>query len=180
MDAGTAAIIGTAVGGVIGFGGTWLSGWKQAKVAARERRANAYTQALIVLNRERLIVQRTWPVIGPGPDPPPALTDEEAGLAQALFGAHASAAMRRLLDSWVHLRVRFWGLAYELGDAWKEREAVAADARLRGISDARGGWRSDDDRYLAGARPGTARHDRRGARPRRAGSHRGSGAEGAW
>lgn len=146
MDASWAAIIGTVVGGMIGFGGTWLSGWQQAKVAARERRANAYTQALVVLNRERMIIQRTWPVIGPGPPPPPALSDEEGGLAQALFGAHASAAIRRLLDGWFPLRVRFWALAWDLGDAWKERQAISDDARLRGIShrDAAGGRTTTD------------------------------------
>jgi hypothetical protein len=87
MDAVWAAIIGAAVGGVIGFGGTWLSGWQQAKTAAREHRRGAHHHMLVALQRERQIIERTWPLLGPVADPPPAFTDEEAAMAHAPPGA---------------------------------------------------------------------------------------------
>jgi hypothetical protein len=130
MDAGTAAVIGAVVGGVIGVCGTWVSGLQQAKVAARERRAGAYTQALIALQRERQIIHRTKPFIGLGAPPPP-LSDDDAALAEALLGGHASSAVRRLLDSWVTLRGRFFDLVDELEDARQGTSGARALADVR-------------------------------------------------
>ena len=117
MNAYWAGIIGTVVGALIGFGGTWLSGWQQAKVAAREHRRAAYDQLLVALQRERQIIERTLPLWSTGLEPPPVFTDEEAALMQAKFAGSASMAVRVLFASWMRLRARFFGLARELAEA---------------------------------------------------------------
>ncbi len=136
MDAGWAAIIGAVVGAATGFSGTLLTGRQQASAARRARRANAYTQALRALQHERQAMGRTLPVMvfDQGADPPPPFTDEAAALAEALLAAHASAAVRRLLDGWSRLQARFWGLAWECADASRRAPEITRDAQMRGVS----------------------------------------------
>lgn len=121
MDLGTAAILGAGIGGVTGLAGTLLAGYLQRQAADRSQRqawrADVYVTALTALNRERMIIARTFPIIGPGPPPPPPPTYEVAELVQATLSAHSSNAMRALLDRWMEAGSRFNALTGEMIDA---------------------------------------------------------------
>jgi hypothetical protein len=150
VDVGTAVVIGAAVGGVTAVAGGSAVAYLQLRAAERhqrnEWRALVYVEALAALNRQGQIIRRTSPVFGPGREPPPAITDEVAELVQARLGAHASTAMRQLLDRWGNVQSRFFSLAWDLDDAKKKRNAVTLEAQMTGVSfrEAAGGRTSHD------------------------------------
>jgi hypothetical protein len=145
-----AVILGAIIGGVTGLAGTLAAGYLQRRATARAQRqtwrAEAYVALLQGLNRERIIIQRTFPVIGSMEDPPPSTNLEVAELVQAKLGAHSSAAMRALLDRWIAARIPFIANCLNYMDALKDRDAVKRDAELRGISfrEAAGGQTAHD------------------------------------
>jgi hypothetical protein len=142
VDAGTAVILGAAIGGVTGLAGTLAAGYLQRRATGRAQRqawrAEVYVAALTALNRERLIIARTLPLIGPVPAPPPPATDDVAVLIQAQLSAHSSTAMRGLLDRWSEARRRFEALGWELNDvteamrSWGVTAREASGGRTRG------------------------------------------------
>ena len=110
-----------ALAALPGLAGTLSAGYLQRHAAARSQRqawrAEVYVSALTALNRERMIVARTFPIIGPGPAPPAPNSDEVAELVQATLSAHSSKAMRALLDRWMEAGARFNALTWELLEA---------------------------------------------------------------
>jgi len=152
VDTGTAVVLGALIGGFTGLAGTLVAGFLQRRAAERAQRqawrADVYVRALTALNRERMIIARTFPIIGPGQAPPPPPTDEVAELVQATLSAHSSSAMRVLLDRWMEVGSRFNACAWELaeGDQSAKTEHIS-------FREATGGrTRSDVWRDLDGAR----------------------------
>jgi hypothetical protein len=62
----------------------------------QDRRARAYERALVHAYRLDTWVERTEPFLGPVPDPPPPLPDEEVWQLNALTAAHASPEVQAL------------------------------------------------------------------------------------
>src|SRR6266508_5485762 len=62
----------------------------------QDRRARAYERALVQAYRLDSWVERTEPFIGPAPDPPPPLPDDEVWQLNALTAAHASPEVQAL------------------------------------------------------------------------------------
>jgi hypothetical protein len=76
-------------------------GQAHERVMAREqrlqdRRARAYERALMHAYRLDTWVERTEPIFGPVPDPPPPLPDDELWQLNALTAAHASPHVQAL------------------------------------------------------------------------------------
>ncbi len=152
IDPGYAAILGAGIGGFTGLAGTLSAGYLQRHAAARSQRqawrAEVYVSALTALNRERMIVARTFPIIGPGPAPPAPNSDEVAELVQATLSAHSSKAMRALLDRWMEAGARFNALTWELLEA--DRSVKTEHISFREATGGR--TRSEVWRDLEGAR----------------------------
>ena len=99
-----AALIAAAVSVTVTFGGGWRQRVHERSLAKVERQyqrqADAYVEALGLINHSMAWVDRTLPMIGPKPDPPGPPPDEvlnRANALVALFGSDATrAAMERL------------------------------------------------------------------------------------
>ena len=140
-----AATVALAVAGVANAV-SLFAGWRQRKHerslarAEREyqRRADAYLEAMTLINHGMDWVERTMPVIGPGPEPPPPIGDETLRRANSLLALFGSDGTRDLMR--------------QLGKAQREfslnveaHEDAKAEGRAYGDHDDWGSWRRIED-----------------------------------
>jgi uncharacterized protein with von Willebrand factor type A (vWA) domain len=113
----------------------------QEKAAAqtREWREAAYVSALAALNRQRQVIQRSWPFFGPAEEPPPKLPDGIVELAEARLSSHSSLDMRSLLDRWVERRAEFYsqGARIDFERAHPEAVSTGSDSAWEKLGKAR-------------------------------------------
>lgn len=92
----------------------------------QDRRARAYERALEHAYRLNDWVERTEPMIGPKPEPPPPLPDEELWRLNALTAAHASPEAQELTRAMSDAARRFQVAAWRVRDE-RESRTPAAD-----------------------------------------------------
>jgi hypothetical protein len=115
MDAGQVALLAAAIAAAVSLvvagitsGVALLTSWRQRKHErglARiereyQRRADAYLEALTLVNHGMDWVNRTLPVISPGPEPPASVPDDSlrrANALAALFGSPRTLALMQQL-----------------------------------------------------------------------------------
>jgi hypothetical protein len=104
-----------AVGGgvLVGFVGPIIAGAQQRRAEhekhTRDRRADTYIDMLVSLERDLTFMARTYPIIGPAPEPPAGPNDQEHWTLNARVAAYGSKQVQALLDRWNEKIVReFW------------------------------------------------------------------------
>jgi hypothetical protein len=110
LDVAFASVLTTGFIGVVGFLVTFFNGRADrghARQLAQDARLFAsresvYEDALAQAHRDMLVMERTYPMIGPQPDPPPPVPDEEwtrlSARMLALGSDDVQAALRALMD----------------------------------------------------------------------------------
>lgn len=102
-------------------------------VRRQERRSAAYLELLTALRRLETGIVRTAPFIGPVPDPPPSLSDEETWHLSALADVAASKEVGDLMESWLwrvkefHYLARDFERQYERGQLDQIRRELFAE-----------------------------------------------------
>jgi len=87
-----------------------IAGWRQRIHERRlahtereyQRRADAYLEAMTLINHGMDWVNRTLPVISPGPEPPPPLDEDALRRANALIALFGSDETRTLMTELAH------------------------------------------------------------------------------
>jgi hypothetical protein len=110
LDVAFVSVLATGALGVVGFLVTFFNGRADRRHARQlaqdsrlfESREDVYEEVLAQANRYMLTMERTYPIIGPQPDPPPPVPDEEwtrlAARISALGSGDVQAALRVFME----------------------------------------------------------------------------------
>lgn len=106
---------------LVGFVGPIINGVQQRHAEhekhTRDRRADAYIDMLISLERDCAWMERTYPLMGPVPDPPAPPTDREYWTLRSRVAAYGSDRVKALLEKWnKEITREFWLGAMYLRD----------------------------------------------------------------
>jgi hypothetical protein len=118
-----------------------------------ERRVDAYVDLLALLLQFQLWMDRTFPILGSMPDPPPAPTDEERWLVNVKLAAFGSDEIEQLVNTWDQAHTEFWIAVGYLNDIQEDAQGGGmAPTRLKetyGVTPSEQRRKIDDARQKA-------------------------------
>lgn len=137
---------------LVGFVGPIIAGVQQRRAEHekhnRDRKADTYIDMLVSRERDCAWMERTYPFIGPMPDPPAPPTDQEFWTLKARVAAYGSHRVKTLLEHWNQKITReFWLGAMYLRDMEEAGKMGRAISRQEW-----GTTRTDQYRKLQGIR----------------------------